>query len=238
MSYGNYKHILGVFSFHNFVFNCISIIKTTYWVPLVLSCQLSLLSPTSHFFFFFSTFLSFSPLLYLFFSKAKISYSPTTHTEKLIPVNHSCRKAHTHRYIDEKSREIIGVNLRSHAEKLHHALILLITAIVLVLLSSRSVEISIHNNGGFLLETIGNDSIWKLVLWSGSSVVGIGNSSVGNDSIWVLLFLDKLFIYLFFIIIILFFIFWWCMEFGKLWMEFLWLWCMDSLVKLWMEFLC
>ena len=149
------------------------------------------------FFFFFSTFLSFSPLLYLFFFKAKISYSPTTHTEKLIPVDHSCRKAHTHRYIDEKSREIIGVNLRSHAEKLHHALILLIAAIVLVLLSSRSVEISIHNNGGFLLETIGNDSIWKLVLWSGSSVVGIGNSSIGNYSIWVLLFLDKLFIYLF-----------------------------------------
>ena len=33
MSYGNWKHILGVFSFHNFVFNGIFVVKTTYWVP-------------------------------------------------------------------------------------------------------------------------------------------------------------------------------------------------------------
>ena len=163
-------------------------------------------------FFFFSTFLSFSLLRYLFFIRAKVSYSLTTHTEKLIPADHSCRKAHTHRYIDEKSQEIIGVNLRSHSEKLHHALILLVAAIVLVLLSGRSIEIGIHSNGGSLLETIGNDSIWKLVLRFGSFVVGVENSSVGNNSLWVLLFLDKLFIYLFIIIIIiiLFFIFWWC----------------------------
>ena len=38
------------------------------------------------FFFIFFTFLSFSLLLYLFFFKAKSSYSPTTHTEKLIPM--------------------------------------------------------------------------------------------------------------------------------------------------------
>ena len=168
------------------------------------------LSHWSLFFFFFTTFLSFSLLRYLFFFRAKILYSLTTHTEKLIPADHSCRKAHTHRYIDEKSQEIIGVNLRSHSEKLHHALILLVAAIVLVLLSGRSIEIGIHSNGGSLLETIGNDSIWKLVLRFGSFVVGVENSSVGNNSLWVLLFLDKLFIYLFIIIIILFFIFWWC----------------------------
>ena len=60
------------------------------------------------------------------------------------------------------SREIIGVDLRSHAKKLHHVLVLLIVAIVLILRSSRNVEIGIHNNGGSLLEMIGNDSIWKL----------------------------------------------------------------------------
>ena len=84
MSYGNWKHILGFFSFHNSVFNGISIIKTTYWVPLVLSCQLSLLSPTDHSFFFFFFFFFF---LYLYFFREKSSYSPTTHTEKLIPTS-------------------------------------------------------------------------------------------------------------------------------------------------------
>ena len=54
---------------------------------------------------------------------------------------------------------IIGVDLRSHAEKLHHALVLLIAAIVLILRFGQSVEIGIHSNGGSLLEMIGNDSI-------------------------------------------------------------------------------
>ena len=57
----------------------------------------------------------------------------------LPPVTHTPTHAHP-------SREIIGVDLRSHAEKLHHALILLIAAIVLILRFGRSVEISIHNN--------------------------------------------------------------------------------------------
>ena len=33
MSYGNWKHILCIFSFHNSIFNGISIIKPTTWVP-------------------------------------------------------------------------------------------------------------------------------------------------------------------------------------------------------------
>ena len=33
ISYGNWKYILGVFSFHNYVFNGIFVIKTTYLVP-------------------------------------------------------------------------------------------------------------------------------------------------------------------------------------------------------------
>ena len=57
----------------------------------------------------------------------------------LPPVTHT--PTHTH-----PSWEIIGVDLRSHAEKLHHALILLIAAIVLILRFGRSVKISIHNN--------------------------------------------------------------------------------------------
>ena len=103
MSYGNYKHILGVLSFHNFVFNCISIIKTTYWVPLVLSCQRSLLSPTGHFFFFFFP-LFFLSLLFFIYSSSKqkshthrpltpkSSYLPTTHAEKLILIDILTRK--------------------------------------------------------------------------------------------------------------------------------------------------
>ena len=46
----------------------------------------------------------------------------------------------------DPSREVIGVNLRSHIEKLHHALVLLIATIVLVLRSCQSVEIGIHSN--------------------------------------------------------------------------------------------
>ena len=46
----------------------------------------------------------------------------------------------------DPSRENIGVDLQSHVEKLHHELVLLIAAIVLVLRSGRSVEIGIHSN--------------------------------------------------------------------------------------------
>ena len=58
MSYGNWKHILSVFSFHNFVFNDIFVIKLT--TLLLFSCNVWLLG------FFF--FLKQSPTAYLDFS--------------------------------------------------------------------------------------------------------------------------------------------------------------------------
>ena len=67
MSYGNWKHILDIFSFHNSIFNGISVIKTTYWVPrsesattfdplffLLLFLSLGSVSLAFWFFFFFS----------------------------------------------------------------------------------------------------------------------------------------------------------------------------------------
>ena len=81
MSYGNLKHILGVFSFHNSVFNGIFVIKTIYWVPLVLSFQLSLLSPFGLFFFFFF-FLHFS-----FFLSSSLSI--LLQSKKFILTDHS-----------------------------------------------------------------------------------------------------------------------------------------------------
>ena len=110
----------------------------------------------SFFFFPLSSllfFLSFSLLLYLFFFVfffgAKSSYSPTTHTGH----SHAGHSHADHSHADP-SREIIGIDLRSHVEKLHHALVLLIVAIVLVLRSGRSIEIGIHSNDGSYLETI------------------------------------------------------------------------------------
>ena len=63
MSYGNWKHILTVFSFHNSVFNGISINILTWWPPFTVSCLI--LQTISFFFFFFPLpllFPSHSPL--------------------------------------------------------------------------------------------------------------------------------------------------------------------------------
>ena len=128
----------------------------------------------SLFFSFFSTFLSFSLLLYLFFFlfffRAKSSYSSTAHTHSVLLLSFDsvfflfcsfCSSPTGHSHANP-SWEIIGVDLRSHTEKLHHALILLIATIVLVLQSGWSIEIGIYSNGESPLETIRNDSIWKL----------------------------------------------------------------------------
>jgi len=120
------------------------------WDPKARHCHIPPITLVFSFLFFpfFSTFLSFSLLLYLFFFRAKSSYSPTTHT------GHS-HVDHSHA---DPSREIIGVDLRSHVEKLHHSLVLLVTAIVLVLRSGQSVEIGIHSNDGSPLEMIQSGS--------------------------------------------------------------------------------
>ena len=124
---------------------------------------------TLSFLFFFSFFL-YSLLIFLslflcIYSSFCSSSEQKAHTHRPLtwsltrrptPVTHTpttqCRHANP-------SREIIDVDLWSHAEKIHHAIILLIAAIVLVLRSGCSVEIGIHSNGGSPLETIGNDSI-------------------------------------------------------------------------------
>ena len=63
MSYGNWKHILGVFSFHNSVFNGISVIKHTLRDPLVRST--TTFDPS--FFFFFLFFTKFGEVVFFFF---------------------------------------------------------------------------------------------------------------------------------------------------------------------------
>ena len=122
----------------------------------------SQLHPTDHslplFFFFFSFLLHFS-----FFLSSSLSV--LLQSKKLILTNHSHAQhsfcflpiqcsfflvllppvTHTLTHANP-SREIIGINLHSHVEKLHHAFILLLVAIVLILRSGRSVEIDIHSN--------------------------------------------------------------------------------------------
>ena len=81
MSYGNWKHILGVFKLWKQSYDGILVIKHSYMGPISLVKSDSLLFPTDHshfsfilffyFFPFFSTFLSFSLLLFLFFFRAK-----------------------------------------------------------------------------------------------------------------------------------------------------------------------
>ena len=62
MSYENWKHILGVFSFHNSIFNGIFIIKTTYWVPWSESAV-----TFDPLFFFFIGFGEFGFFIFFFF---------------------------------------------------------------------------------------------------------------------------------------------------------------------------
>ena len=83
MSYGNWKHILAVFSFHNFVFNDIFVIKHTWKDPLSGSAATfdifflsSPLSPLAGFFFiYFYLFILFLlGLVSLGIEKKKKSY--------------------------------------------------------------------------------------------------------------------------------------------------------------------
>ena len=75
MSYGNWKHILGVFSFHNSVSNDILVIKHTWRDPL-----LKVSRNFWPFFFFFSTvlqlfFLLFFSFFFFSFSLFSVNYS-------------------------------------------------------------------------------------------------------------------------------------------------------------------
>ena len=84
MSYGNWKHILGVFSFQNLVFNGIFVITPTCidplsvqhtWALLLMPLQL-LSSPQT--FSFFSSLRSTVPFFFFFFSP----FSSQTHKKK------------------------------------------------------------------------------------------------------------------------------------------------------------
>ena len=134
--------------------------------------------PTSHslfsFFLFFPPFLlyfsfflssSLSILLFVLQSK-KLILTDHSHAQRsfcflpiqcsfcsfffvLLPsVTHTLTHAHP-------SQEIIGVDLQSHTEKLHHAFVLLIAAIAIILRFGRSVKISIHSSN--LLDIHSND---------------------------------------------------------------------------------
>ena len=63
MTYGNWKHILGVFSFHNSIFNGISVIKHTLMGPLVKST----VTVDSFFFFSLGSVIFFSLFFFFFF---------------------------------------------------------------------------------------------------------------------------------------------------------------------------
>ena len=172
------------------------------WAPKVRHCHIAPI--TLSFLFFFSFFLSslliFLSLFLCIYSSFCSSSEQKAHTHRPLtrsltrrptPVTHTPTTQRRHA---DPSREIIDVDLWSHAEKIHHTIILLIVAIVLILRSGRSVEIDIHSNGGSPLETIGNDSIWKLVLRSRSSIVGTRNSSIRSSFlIWKLLFFSFFF---------------------------------------------
>ena len=162
-----------------------SINKWRLWAP-----KASALShPTGHslfsfflfffFFFFLSSLLFFLSLFFFIYSSFCFSSEQKAHTHRTLTRTaffllsfdsvfflfcSFCSSPTDHSHANP-SQEIIGVDLRSHAEKLHHALILLIAIIVLVLRSGWSIEIGIYSNGGSPLETIGNDSIWKLCCW-------------------------------------------------------------------------
>ena len=113
--------------------------------------------PTGHslFFSFFLSSLLFLLSLFFFICSSFCSSSKQkSHTHRpLTLVTHTGHLHTSHSHADP-SREIIGSDLRSHAEKLHQVLVLLIVAIVLVLRSSWSVKIVIHDNVGSPLETI------------------------------------------------------------------------------------
>ena len=130
----------------------------------------------SFFFFFLSSLLFFLSLFFFICSSFCFSLEQKAHTHR--PLTRTaffllsfdsvfflfcsfCSSPTSHSHANP-SREIISVDLQSHVEKLHHALILLIATIVLVLRSGWSIENGIYSNSGSLLETIGNDSIWKL----------------------------------------------------------------------------
>ena len=135
MSYGNWKHILGVFSFHNSVFNGISVIKHTMRDPLIrstatfdpfffslfsMSFPFTLASSsssfsfsfhTSFFFFFFFPFLFTGFLGSLFFFFFFFLYLLTSHDLFSNTNPQTCSSTQTHQIETTKPTKIKLRNL-------------------------------------------------------------------------------------------------------------------------------
>ena len=158
-SHGKWKQVKPVFITQNLIFSGMFINRRRLWAPKASHIPLITLSFLFSFFLHFSFFLSYSLsiLLFVLLQSKKLILTDHSHAQHsfcflsiqcsfcsfffvLLPlVTHMPTHA-------DPSREIIGVNLQSHAKKLHHALVLLIAAIVVVLRFGRSVEIGIHSN--------------------------------------------------------------------------------------------
>ena len=113
MSYGNWKHILGVFSFHNSVFNGISVIKHTMRGPLIrstatfdpfffslfsMSFPFTLASSSSSFSFSFHTsffFFFFFPFLFTGFLGSLFFFSSFFFLSSLLTI-FSLTQTHKH----------------------------------------------------------------------------------------------------------------------------------------------
>ena len=91
--------------------------------------------------------LSSNSVFFLFFLFCSFCSTPTSHSQ----TDPHQPKSRDHQRRSSITRQKAPPRARS-----------LIAAIVLILRSSWSVEIGIHSNDGSLLETSGNDSIWKL----------------------------------------------------------------------------
>ena len=153
-----WKQVSPVFITQNLIFGGMFVNSWRLWAPNLTSHRS--LSLFFLFFLFFLSFLLFFLSLFFFISSS-FCFLPIQYSFifVLLPL-----VTHTSTHADP-SREIIGVNLRSHTEKLHHALVLLIAAIVGIhsflsiwperrnrhpqQWSGRSIEIGIHSNDSF-----------------------------------------------------------------------------------------
>ena len=145
-----WKQVSPVFITQNLIFGGMFVNSWRLWAP-------NLTSHRSHSRFFLFFLFSF-PFYFSLFLSSSFCFLPIQYSFffVLLPsVTHTSTPA-------DPSREIIGVDLRSHAEKLHHALVLLIAAIVGIhsFLPIWPERQNRHPQQRFNLEA--HSSIWKL----------------------------------------------------------------------------
>ena len=113
-----WKQVSPVFITQNLIFGGMFVNSWRLWAP-------NLTSHRSHSLFFLFFLFSF-PFYFSLFLSSSFCFLPIQYSFFFVllpPVTHTSTHA-------DPSWEIIGVDLRSHSEKLHHALVLLIAAIV------------------------------------------------------------------------------------------------------------